>query len=821
MDKFLKCDMHLHSSSCYSRNYNESSFIKTMKDSDLDVFSITDHNVIDVELYKKLSTMITDKDIIGGVELNIAIDCEEIEKRKLTVSSNYFHGIIWFDLIDLDLSWHSLKSLIQDKLGIDTENKTIKEISKLTEGKYFYLKDVQKYFKDFNYYLIFHEGKSDRNLSDYLKNNTVENQNYKHDLFYYNNKFAIEGGMKTRPISQYFEDNLNTIVSRFFFSDAVSLSDIGDKFTWINFDGNFESLILAFSDPKVRVFTSDEIGNNYPQNNIDKYLESIKIEFKKDDGQLYIEELFFTPSFNGIIGSRGSGKTLLGNVLGNVDITNYDKFINSDTIKYKLVGEGYKSSSPNSKYLKQNSLLEVFKNNEVKDIDFIKPLFEKQENDKRLLINSFIYKISKLLKNEKNMFYSLIEKNYNVLEDINFIEDNINLDYMIEKFNDEDLIDGNKLSEKIMLAITNLSKRLEEDLNELEKIPKIDLSYKELKPHNKLVENFKKDYIKLVNEKADLIINTLEELDKIDSSDIDIRKSLVESLKQLIIETNKNTSVSASNVVDNTENAINQLIEITKLRTIFSETTKIIEDLIRELKQETKSDSETINENETIVVSTSLESFKTYEEHFKHYFKEYKNKSYEFHMINVFMAYNDINLLKGYFDGNKFRSLSNAKSFIDNYYDKLTEDLKKVEDFKVKIYHNENDIETYSPGKKSEVLLDIFLHEKILEQDYVYIILDQPEDNIDTKTITEKLISRVRNMKRDVQFFIISHSAAVIINGDAENIIYSYEDGKDIRYKQGRIIDDNIKENIVDTLDGGEKNLKMRLNKYDFDKGVK
>src|SRR5690554_7274754 len=85
MDKFLKCDMHLHSSSCYSRNYNESSFIKTMKDSDLDVFSITDHNVIDVELYKKLSTMITDKDIIGGVELNIAIDCEEIEKRKLTV----------------------------------------------------------------------------------------------------------------------------------------------------------------------------------------------------------------------------------------------------------------------------------------------------------------------------------------------------------------------------------------------------------------------------------------------------------------------------------------------------------------------------------------------------------------------------------------------------------------------------------------------------------------------------------------------------------------------------------------------------------------
>ncbi len=792
-----------------------------MKKANLDVFSITDHNVIDVELYRRLKTTIPEKDIIGGVELNVAIDEKEIKRRNLSVTGNYFHVIIWFDLSDLEEFWEALKLLIETKLSIETKNKTIKEISKLTKGKYFYLKDIQKYFKNFNYYLIFHEGKSERNLSDYLKNDTMENQNFKHDLFYYNNKFAIEGGVKTKAISQYFEENLNTIITRFFFSDAKDIDEIGKKYTWINFDGKFQSLLLPFSDPEVRVFTSDQIGDKNPQQNREKYLESIKIEFKKHNGETYVEELNFSPSFNGVIGSRGSGKTLLGNVLGNEDITNYEKFINTQTIQYKLVGEDYKLSSPNSRYLKQNSLLEIFKNNEVKDIDFIKPLFEKQEIEKRDLINLFTNKVAKLLNYEKSLFYSFVEQKHNVLEDINFIEDNVNLDYMIENFAKEELVNGEDLLKNIKQAINNLKKGIEDELDKIDKFPKIDLSYKELYPYNKVIEDFKKDYIKLAEEKTTLIVNVIEELDKIDISDIVLRRSLLEVLVKLIADTNKETSKSAKTFIDNTEKAKQQLLELTKLRTIFNETCKEIEKLIVDLKKETKSSPEIINEDETIVVSTGLESFKTYEEHFKNYFKGYKDKTYDYHMINIFFDYNDINLLKEYFNGNKFRGINNSKMFLESYYNKLLIDLKEAEVFNVKIYHNDKDIETYSPGKKSEVLLDIFLHEEILDKEYIYIILDQPEDNIDTKTITKKLICRIREMKREVQLFIISHSAAVIINGDAENIIYAYEDEKDIRYKQGRIIDSNIKQNIVETLDGGEKNLKMRFNKYDFDKGDK
>lgn len=54
IDKFMKCDLHVHSSSCYSRDYTKEEFIKKIKEIDLDVISITDHNIIDIDLYNEL-----------------------------------------------------------------------------------------------------------------------------------------------------------------------------------------------------------------------------------------------------------------------------------------------------------------------------------------------------------------------------------------------------------------------------------------------------------------------------------------------------------------------------------------------------------------------------------------------------------------------------------------------------------------------------------------------------------------------------------------------------------------------------------------------
>src|SRR5690554_169526 len=112
MDKYLKCDLHMHSSSCYSRKYSEEQFIKKMDEVDLDVFAITDHNVVDVNLYRKLEIALKGKKkIIGGVELNLSLENIK-DKYELITKGNYFHAVVWFSLEDIDVFWNKLKSLI-------------------------------------------------------------------------------------------------------------------------------------------------------------------------------------------------------------------------------------------------------------------------------------------------------------------------------------------------------------------------------------------------------------------------------------------------------------------------------------------------------------------------------------------------------------------------------------------------------------------------------------------------------------------------------------------------------------------------------------
>jgi hypothetical protein len=65
----------------------------------------------------------------------------------------------------------------------------------------------------------------------------------------------------------------------------------------------------------------------------------------------------------------------------------------------------------------------------------------------------------------------------------------------------------------------------------------------------------------------------------------------------------------------------------------------------------------------------------------------------------------------------------------------------------------------------------------------------------------------------------VSHSAPVIINGDARNIIVCENDNGSFNYAYGAMNDSAIKQKIADVLDGGERYLKMRLNKYNFQVG--
>lgn len=169
---------------------------------------------------------------------------------------------------------------------------------------------------------------------------------------------------------------------------------------------------------------------------------------------------------------------------------------------------------------------------------------------------------------------------------------------------------------------------------------------------------------------------------------------------------------------------------------------------------------------------------------------------------------------------NKMRAIKSIEHLFTTLFTKVTSDLRKiVEERELEIKLNGRDFKSnLSQGERAQAMLDI-IFEKEIKNNTDYIILDQPEDNLDNKTITTDLIEKIRNNKRRIQMFVVSHSAPVVINGDADKVFVCYKDGEDnIRYKSGEINSSDIREDIISILDGGELNLNTRYYKYEINK---
>lgn len=380
--------MHLHSSSCYSRSYNKDTFTKALLDSDLDVIAVTDHNCIDVNLLSELLAVLAErnKTLIGGVELNIKLQPDTIRRHELTTGKGskgkYFHAIVWFSMENAVEMAGVVARLFGKCLSVDENDspeekarpprQSPKAFSKSTEGKAIYLEDFQREAAAIPHFFIPHENK-ERSLSAYLPNNNPKNISYKNRLFYYSHAMAVEGGsMSRKSISADMAKELRTTVAALFFSDTKTEAEIGSCFTWIDFDGDLDSLLLAISDPESRIKTSDEYPK-LPQTNTTSYLESVTfntcMEGNPEAGKSV--ELRFSPGYNGIVGSRGSGKTLLACLLANKGLDTYSNFVEADSVKFKLRNGVPTSNRPQCLYLGQGELEEIYKSGRYEEIPFL------------------------------------------------------------------------------------------------------------------------------------------------------------------------------------------------------------------------------------------------------------------------------------------------------------------------------------------------------------------------------------------------------------------------------------------------------------------
>ena len=127
-------------------------------------------------------------------------------------------------------------------------------------------------------------------------------------------------------------------------------------------------------------------------------------------------------------------------------------------------------------------------------------------------------------------------------------------------------------------------------------------------------------------------------------------------------------------------------------------------------------------------------------------------------------------------------------------------------------------LEDLSTGQKATAVLLLLL----LESD-APLIVDQPEDDLDNRFITEGVVPRMRDEKQRRQFIFSTHNANIPVLGDAELIIGLTASGEAnggralIRPEHvGSIGDRPVRELVEEILEGGKEAFERRRRKYGF-----
>ena len=144
------------------------------------------------------------------------------------------------------------------------------------------------------------------------------------------------------------------------------------------------------------------------------------------------------------------------------------------------------------------------------------------------------------------------------------------------------------------------------------------------------------------------------------------------------------------------------------------------------------------------------------------------------------------------------------------------------------------EIEDMSYGKKSLILLKLYLS---LNRNENPIFIDQPEDNLDNRTIYSELREFIKEKKTLRQIVIVTHNANLVVSTDAENVIVASQSGQNnkmnckfrFEYVTGALENSfveeegcgilgqmGIKEHVCDVLEGGKDAFREREMKYGF-----
>lgn len=610
-------------------------------------------------------------------------------------------------------------------------------------------------------------------------------------------------------------------------------------------------------------------------------------------------EIKLNQNLNSIIGEKSSGKsfllfliarTLLSEEnfkkLSNVLSENkYEELIDkiNCTIKYKNntdyeISENNKFNNKKITYIPQNYLNKSIETEESINIiknEILNILETKYQN---LKIEKEKYQNE--LKNIKNnidenikLYFTWkdeIEKKQQELLDIGCSKDD--LDTNIESKNKElnnlfEVFKPNNISEcelekykQFDYKIKDSEKKEKLFLDSIEKLKQINISYL-----NDSFSNFIDKIRKEIG--SDILCNYLEdtykqiekdfnskkqEQEKIFTKEIEISKKQIKDYEADIkeikekIESQKELSQKKSKLEEEIKNESEKLKKIESLIKLQKEATdkkKNSEEIIKEnFMKFHEININFCNKYNDILKDIKIDKVNKIEMDIK-----FDQKLYQGQFENVFNMrggkvtsdtynFNDIELVSY---KNHFLKLFN------NEYGLRYKDNKSQKDILKNLFINllspkliikyDDDIfdEKMSAGKRAILLLKILI--EVNTEDKTPILIDQPEDDLDSKSVYKHLVDYIKTAKKRRQIILVSHNPNIVVGCDSEEVIIAQQKNKKFYYRSGSLENSylsdeynaitpetaGIRENVCDILEGGTEAFRKREQKYNINNNKK
>lgn len=795
MDKkysdWLKIDLHIHTDwsrktkeNDYKGNFSITNLKQNLSKNGVQIFSLTDHNIINIDAYKdyyESFNINTDPLLLIGVELDILV--------KNNFSEKTYHSLLIFNNPCIEYV---------TELSQRLENKYI-EIGVSEKERKLTIDDIISIFPEDEFFFIPHAGNT-KSILDSYKGSIEDAQKM---VLLMQSAFEKVPEKAKQKYNEGFDKLLYTAFQNkndyayIEFSDNHNIEkypctnkgedDRQHIFYFVKGGKNFETLRLAFIDPKSRIKSTSEINEI---NSTTNYLEAIKFE---NDLLLSDNEVTFSPHLNVLIGGRSSGKSLMMSILGDkidsitVDKEKYKIDYNKVQVKTKLDATFQNIASIQKDeiiYIEQGQIVRYFEEKKLKDLAKESNKAIEYEEGKRQFVEHKM-KLEILVESLRTSFQKCLEhssKRY--LLHSTTIESILNNNFIFS------LETEAVLDQQIKISQINESKELVQRLsvdvvffrdNELISFNDKELAY--IEEFIQLIETKQSIVIRLEisNVKKTIFVKNVSELieDKNNLLNSEARqKQISKQLQQSLLNDCKNRFISYSELKLSSDNletfdySLSQEINIYQNIKLVLEVEKKSNESIKSLILEGINDS-------TIESSIYMNSLGLLG----------RSKT-----IKNYDSINADNLNK-----KVIRQLSSIFEKLDNPKDFLK-------------YSNGETSKSNSPGYNSEKYLELILGNPKSK----IIFIDQPEDNLGNRFISEKLVELLRNLKFKKQVFLVTHNPSIVVYGDAENIVIATNDNNKINYKQVVLESKDSQKEICNILDGGQYIFDMRSKKYNI-----